>query len=116
MFGSKNTNGQGVTETIVWLWYSAQCSYWTDDFDDLDKTESVDKAVGGIPCCPHCGMVGYQIELGDWNDGLAHYDREEPGYQDFIIELKKTCRGMGVSTTALWEDHKRHRDDKKDKE
>ena len=111
----KNTNGNAA-EITKWVWYSVQCSYWTDDFDDLSKTESVDEAVGGIPCCPYCGMVGYQIELDKWNEALTTYSEVEPGYQDFVLGLKTICRGLGVSVSALWEDYKRHRNDKKDKE
>ena len=106
----KNTNGNAA-EIPKWMWYSTACSYWTDNFDDLAGTE-----YGAIPCCPRCGAVGYQVDLDEWNEGMAHHDGEDPGYRDFIIELKTTCRGAGVSLSALWEDYKRHRNDKKDKE
>ena len=55
----KNTNGNAA-EITKWVWCSAQCSYWTDNFDDLSETDEA-----SIPCCPYCGMVGYQVELDE---------------------------------------------------
>ena len=85
-----------------WVWYSIDCSYWTDDFGDLSETE-----YGFIPCCPRCGLVGYQAELDAWNEGVKEFDEKDPGYRDFINEIKKTCKGPGVTVTKLWEDHKK---------
>ena len=94
-----------MTKGQEWIWYSVSCSYWTDNFDDLTN----DLTANGlsIPCCPRCGMVGYQIELDMWNEGLEKYDKEEPGYKDFINEIKKTCNGPDVTVIKLWEKHKK---------
>lgn len=39
------------------VWYSASCSWWTDEWDRLLR------GPGGMPCCPHCGSVGYATEF-----------------------------------------------------
>ena len=89
---------------IRWIWYSANCSYWTDNFDNLSAT-----AHGSIPCCPHCGCVGYQAESDKWDEGITTFNTDDPGYQNFIMGLKKVCRGNGVSVSALWKDYKKHK-------
>ena len=85
-----------------WIWYSTMCSYWTDDFDKLSS-------ISGIPCCPHCRCVGFQVELGIWYEGIKKYDLKDPGYQDFMSGLKNVCRGSGVTVSDLWKDHKKHK-------
>ena len=100
----KNTNGHNGSRIAELVWYSNDCSYWTDNFNNLGHTD-----IHAIPCCPHCGCVGYQIELDEWNKSLATHNEGSPGYQEFITQLKETCKGSSVSITALWDDYKKHK-------
>lgn len=43
------------------IWYSAHCTYWTDDWSKL-------KTVGpGIPVCPYCSCPGMQLMALHWD-------------------------------------------------
>ena len=101
----KNTNGHNEFDVTELVWYSNACSYWTDNFDNLSTTDFP----FSIPTCPHCGSVGYQIELDEWNKSLAIHNEGSPGYQEFITQLKETCKGSGVLTSDLWDDYKKHK-------
>ncbi len=40
---------------------------------------------GGLPCCPHCGSVLYELpDEKQWWDGVDKYDAEHPGYRKFV--------------------------------
>lgn len=88
------------------LWYGL-CTYWTTDWDKLGRTPPtvIDgrSVPGGIPTCPECGAVGFQATLAEWRAGIWAFDRENPGYADWIATLEETCHGPGVTTRALWE-------------
>jgi hypothetical protein len=94
-----NTHGQPTTanDPQRMMWYSSQCSYWTDDWDNLKKFGP------GIPCCPHCGCPGMQTMVLHWNNGASELDKEEPGYISFLQDVKEKCYGKGVSIGKLWE-------------
>jgi hypothetical protein len=85
------------------IWYSATCGYWTDDWEKLASNKT-DRG-HGIPCCPTCRMVGMQVEAGNWFDGAAMYDREQPGYLEFLNSQKETCHGR-VGLMAAWDKHR----------
>ena len=53
------------------LWYGP-CGFWTDDWDKLKVTP--------IPCCPHCGSPGFQIEYSKWDSGAEVFERTHPRY------------------------------------
>lgn len=48
-------NGKPVSATDPKraVWYSARCSYWTDDWSKVVKVGP------GIPACPTCQSVGF---------------------------------------------------------
>lgn len=86
------------------IWYGF-CTYWTDDWEALSATPVEDTATGGhgIPCCPECGSVGYQMTLQEWNEGVEKYESEDnAGYAAFIAELKEKCHGK-TTILQLWE-------------
>lgn len=86
------------------IWYGF-CTYWTDEWDSLSATEPVEgEAIShGIPCCPKCGSVGYQMTLLDWNEGIEKYEAEgHTGYAAFIEGLKEQCNGK-MTIMELWE-------------
>lgn len=68
------------------IWYAAgNCGYWTDDFSKL-------KIVGpGIPCCPKCSAVGFQMDKSDWDSGAEKFQEKRPRYIEFLNSIKETC-------------------------
>lgn len=66
--------------------YGATCSWW----DSIDK---VGKTPTGLPACPHCGGVLYEIgSEREWWDGVRRHDADaEPGYIAFIEWLRGRC-------------------------
>ena len=86
------------------IWYGF-CTYWTDDWDKLSATEPVEgEAIShGIPCCPECGSVGYQMTAQEWKEGVEKYEADgHTGYATFIEGLKEQCNGK-VTIMELWE-------------
>lgn len=78
------------------IWYSAQCTFWTDDWSLL-------KTVGpGIPCCPHCMMPGMQTMFKHWDKGAKEMDTREPGYYTFLQDVKDKCLGKGQAIGKIW--------------
>lgn len=73
-----------------YVFYSAKCTYWTDDFSKLGRTGF------GIPCCPVCGMVGFQCTFEEWIINVLEHTvrlKEERylGYIDSIKEKHLPC-------------------------
>lgn len=69
------------------VWYSAkgECGYWTDDWGSLNKTN-------GIPCCPHCSMVGMQVTYYEWLEGAKKFEMDNhPRYLEYLSERKNVC-------------------------
>lgn len=56
------------------LWYGAGCTYWTDEWDALASTG--EGPLGGIPCCPRCGSVGYEIRRAQWWAGVRQHEAD----------------------------------------
>lgn len=70
------------------VWYSAACSYWTDDWTKL-RTDRM-----GIPCCPKCGCPGLQTEAGSWFSGAMLFEEQgHPFYREFLDTNKEACLG-----------------------
>lgn len=59
--------------------YGATCSWW----DDKNKVAT---KPSGLPCCPQCGGVLFEIEESAWWDGVDSW--EEKGVEDYraVIE------------------------------
>ncbi len=70
----------------VWYSASADCRYWTDDWNKLGSIGP------GIPCCPRCGCVGYQTTYKHWMDKASKYEKEDhPGYVAKMNSWKEHC-------------------------
>lgn len=71
--------------------YSSGCT-WNESIHKVSKTRS-------LPCCPHCGSVLFELDSEDeWLKGAAKYDKDHPGYLDFIKWLKGKCfPGLGMA-------------------
>ena len=71
------------------LWYGL-CTYWTDDWDKL-------KTTSGIPCCPYCLGVGFQITAKNWDSGVDKFNKDNPKYKEFIESVKEKCIRSGIT-------------------
>jgi len=73
------------------VWYSVSCGYWTDQWNLLVSNP--------IPSCPKCGCPGYQVIWKDWFGGAKKYEETNPGYSEFLLEVKEKCfrRGWNYS-------------------
>lgn len=92
------------------MWYGL-CTYWTDDWSKLSSTGTSigrfsEKPMPGIPCCPNCGAVGFQCFVDEWNKSVEEYDKKEPGYAQFIADMKENCQGRGITTLDAWAERK----------
>lgn len=67
--------------------YGATCS-WTGPISAVKKIQ-------GIPVCPHCNGVLFQMEEKDWQDGIKmHSDRSsDVHYPAFVkwLETRGAC-------------------------
>lgn len=69
------------------VWFSARCTYWTDDWSVLSKTFP-----HGIPICPNCKSPGLQAEFKDWVRSAKRYDEHvSPMYAQFVMYVKEKC-------------------------
>ena len=67
------------------LWHGI-CTYWTDDWDAVAATSE------GIPCCPQCSNVGFQISRDEWWRAVDKYEKSgHPGYRSLIEWGKEQC-------------------------
>lgn len=84
------------------VWYSATCSYWTDDWSKLALSGP------GIPVCPHCQSPGYQDTVANFQRGAEQFQGAgNPGYVHFLIRRIEQChfsRAGGLG--RLWEQNK----------
>lgn len=92
------------------MWYGAGCSYWTDDWNKLgsSRMDHINPKSSGIPCCPVCGSVGFQINYDDWftppnsaqlssvhklrlNALFGSTVWDWKGYFEFLLSMKEHC-------------------------
>jgi hypothetical protein len=64
--------------------YSVAGTWW-DSIDKAGLTPS------GLPCCPLCGSMLFEIEEKDWMDGIDRMEKEVPGYRKFWEWLRGKC-------------------------
>lgn len=95
----RTLNGRPCTDSAPerGIWYSAGCTFWTDDWSAL-------RSFGpGIPCCPDCGAPGMQTDAKDWEGGAAKFEQQgNPGYVVFLTGYKGVCAGRRSSLMKLW--------------
>lgn len=82
--------------------YGANCVWW----DSIDKcaTRKIPGSNGpGLPCCPHCGSVLFQIEETTWFKNMDDYENgrqrdgdKHPGY----VAMMKWARGKCFPTMS----------------
>lgn len=78
------SSGTGTDTRIV---YGARCVWW----DSIDKASSNDV---GLPCCPHCRGVLFQVESAVvWWTNIDTYAEAmgDPLYRAFMEWLRGKC-------------------------
>ena len=77
--------------------YGARCTWW----DSIDK---VAKKPSGLPCCPHCGGVLFEVPTeADWWEQVDDYAAgTEPGYREFIEWLRSRCLSSHDQARQAW--------------
>lgn len=60
--------------------YGAMCTWW----DDISKVAT---KPSGLPCCPNCGGVLFQIGTQEWIEGAERYERES-GNEGYVERLE----------------------------
>ncbi len=68
--------------------YGANCVWW----DTIDKA-SRHLTGSGLPCCPHCQGVLFEVETSDeWWRMVAAYETDgNPGYRELMTWLQGKC-------------------------
>lgn len=94
----RNEGGQTTADDPTRLiWYSPQCGFWTDDWDEVQVLPS-EAHSDGIPCCPQCGLPGFVCTAKLWDDGAAIFQRKgNPGYLNFLEDIKGMCCGKTMT-------------------
>lgn len=66
--------------------YGARCVWW----DSIDKVAA---KPSGLPCCPSCGGVLFEMasESEWWASVRRHETEQEPGYAAFVEWLRGKC-------------------------
>ena len=67
--------------------YGACCVWW----DARDKAATLDGEPGGLPCCPNCPGVLFQVEEREWWACADRKEATEPGYRELIEWLRGRC-------------------------
>jgi hypothetical protein len=64
--------------------YGAQCSWW----DTVDKAGQLPS---GLPCCPYCHGVLYEMTAAEWRASIHRYVEGQPDYVEFITWARGRC-------------------------
>jgi len=71
--------------------YGANCVWW----DAIEKcaTKKTPEMTGpGLPCCPHCGSVLFQVEETTWRRNVAKHEAGgNPGYRALMEWMRGKC-------------------------
>jgi hypothetical protein len=68
--------------------YGVLCAWW-DDVANVGK-----HAVTGLPCCPHCKGLLYEMPRAEWETATKLYAASSADlaeYPDFVAWLKGKC-------------------------
>lgn len=75
--------------------YGANCVWW----DSIDKSGILNS---GLPCCPICRNVLFQMNEAEWQERVVNFDKTHKGYAEFIAWLKGKCFLSHTRAQARW--------------
>lgn len=83
--------------------YGAMCS-WYDDKAKVGHKES------GLPCCPHCGGVLFEIERDVWERGVTErlaftHVADRADYPQLVAWARGRCYKTPLHMLAGWLEH-----------
>lgn len=82
------SNGEGTNLMPQLIAYGARCVWW----DSVNETKTLQGPTGhGIPCCPHCSGVLFQMDEIEWNMSIEEYENTHKGYRDFTNWRRGKC-------------------------
>lgn len=65
--------------------YGVHCAWW----DSIGKCRV---HPNGLPCCPHCGSVLYQVDEKAWWQGVDEHEAQgNPGYRKLVEWMRGRC-------------------------
>lgn len=93
--------------------YSAGCS-WHGPISQVGKTKDLPETIAyvgnkaikiggkdsGLPCCPYCGSMLFQIEENKWWGGAKSFNETHPNYLRFIQWSMRQNRCWANNTEA----------------
>ena len=90
-----------MSDTIV---YGAICTWW----DDKDK---VGHLAFGMPCCPFCKRVLFEIDANVWETAIDHAEvfnvfNDRDDYADLIAWSQGKCYPSADELLLSWLEHK----------
>ena len=77
--------------------YGATCVWW----DDIENAVTLPS---GLPCCPHCNGVLFQVSREKWEDGVERFTKEknDPQYPFLTAFMKGKCfKSMTLARKAF---------------
>lgn len=78
--------------------YGAMCMWW-------DSIEKAAQLKNGLPCCPHCRGVLYEVASEEvWMDGVKKHAISKPGYVEFIQWMRGRCFASPQAAIAQYEE------------
>lgn len=85
--------------TIEMVAYGAGCTWW-DDKVNVSTTPS------GLPCCPHCGGVLFEMEGDAFTEGARTYEHPDvENYYEFLMWMRGKCYPTMCVAITEWHKH-----------
>jgi hypothetical protein len=88
---SQQSNARGSLKGLIV--YGATCTFW-GQITDAAQLPS------GLPCCPHCHGILFQMDFKDWFDQAMKYakDNKDPEYLEFLFfMMKRQCKPYAIN-------------------
>jgi hypothetical protein len=80
----------GVTGSAT-LPATSRSGTWWDSITNAGTLPS------GLPCCPHCRGVLFEMPSAEWWPAVDLRDQAEPGYRQFVEWLRGRCYSATIA-------------------
>ncbi len=89
--------------TCVWWGPISEAGVRTSSGGWMRPPFSRAMARAGLPCCPHCGGVLFEVQsIEEWWEGVDAFEPTQPGYRKLIEFIRgKHFRNMTDANFAL---------------
>lgn len=102
-FGRRQKRRRAAAPSDGRIVYGSTCTWW----DSIDK---VRKTGAGLPCCPQCGGVLFEMDNeAAWWASIDRYEREKRGarrygYRAMMVWARGRCFVDFAALTAAYEE------------